>query len=425
MGTLKNQRPKGTGGLQMIKRTQWNEAKQKFEEVELYLRSIEVKDSPDGKRKRITGSGRTAEEAERRLQRSIERRGGKKALIEAGVIDNKPKGGLSTEEYLLRWHSEISEKQVSVTMRIKYLQHLHNHVIPHIGDVPLAALSHKDLRVLFESVLPSKVKLKNGLPTDEPLLGPSGLLNVYKTLNRALNVAVAEGLLPRNPMGLIKPPRFERPNENIPQFMHIIHGMFQKMKRENDPLHDYFYLALLGLRRGERLGLSWSNVNLNGDNPNIVIKQQIQRISGVGVVIKPSTKSGQERRIAIDGEFVEVLRRLKAQRKIQLKDPKFHPSKTFEDLVFLSKTGKPVDPNTDNEIWRATLDRNRVPVHIRQHAMRHVAATFLSDLNVPEAVAKSLLGHQSSAMQTYYGRETSRKNRDAVKAYAEVLSSKR
>lgn len=409
----------------MVKRNQWNEAKQAFEEVELYQRAVEIKDSPDGKRKWVTGTGRTPEEAERRLQRSLERRGGRKALIEAGVIANKPRGGVTTEEYLLRWHSEISELQVSVTMRIKYLQHLNNHVIPHIGDVPLAVLGHKELRELFETTLPAKRKFKNGVETEKPLLGPNGLLNIYKTLNRALNLAVAEGLIAKNPMALVKAPRFERPNENIPHYMHVIQGMFQKMKLENDPLHDYFYLALLGLRRGERLGLAWSNVSVTGDSPFIVIKQQLQRVSGQGVIIKPSTKSGVERRITLDGEFLEVLKRLKSQRKEQLKNPEFKPKEGFEDLVFLSKTGKPVDPNTDNELWNKTLEKNKVPVHIRQHAVRHVAATFLADLNVPEAVAKSVLGHSSSAMVSFYGRDTAKKNKEAIKAYAEVLSRRK
>lgn len=407
----------------MIKRTQWNQAKQRFEEVELYLRSIEVKDSPDGKRKRITGSGRTPEEAERRLQRSIERRGGKRALQEAGVIANKPKGGVTTEEYLLRWHSEISEAQVNSTMRTKYLQHLNNHVIPHIGDVPLASLGHKDLRKLFEETLPGKKKIKNG--EEVALLGSSGQLNVYKTLNRALNVAVAEGIIARNPMALVKAPKFRRPNENISHYMNIIRPMFQKMKLEDEELHDYFYLALLGLRRGERLGLSWSNVNLKGDNPSLVINQQLQRVSGIGITIKPSTKTGVERRIALSGEFLDVLKRIKAKRQLQVRDPNFQTRQGFEDLVFLSKTGKPIDPNTDNDLWNATLKRFKAPVRIRQHALRHVAGTFLADLNVPEAVAKSILGHDSTSMVHFYGRDTANKNKEAMRNYAEVLKKEK
>ena len=424
MGTRQRPRPNGTGGLWTIKRKRWNEAKQVYDTVELFVRGQEIKDpsSPDGKRKWVTGSGRTPEEAEKRLQRSLERHGYKKAIRNMGGIAIKPNGRLLTEDYLLRWHSEISPRDVSPVMRGKYLQHLNNHIIPHIGRIPLEELGTKDLRVLFDQTLPDKRKVKQGKETSERLLGSNALLNIYKTLNRALNVAVAEGVLERNPLSLIKAPKFERPSENIPYFMHIINGMFTKMKRENDPLHDYFYLALLGLRKGERLGLSWKNVNLKSDNPHLVITQQIQRITGVGITIKPSTKSGLERRVSLSGEFLEVMKRLKAQRKEQEKDPNFKPKAQFEDLVFLTKTGKPIDPNTDNDLWRKTLDKNKVPLHIRHHAVRHVAATSLADLHVSEAVAKSILGHSSSALVSYYGRDTAKKNKEAIEKYAEQLS---
>jgi integrase len=427
MGTRKRPRPNGTGGLWTIKRKRWNEAKQTYEIVELYVRGQEIKDPSflEGKRKWVTGSGRTPEEAEKRLQRSLERHGYKKAIRNMGVFASKPTGRLLTEDYLLRWHSEISPRDVGAVMRSKYLQHLNNHIIPHIGRIPLDELSTKDLRVLFQQTLPDKRKVEKGLETSKPLLGSNALLNIYKTLNRALNVAVAEGVLERNPLTLVKAPRFEKPSENIPYYMHIIQGMFNRMKRENDPLHDYFYLALLGLRKGERLGLAWKNVSLKPDNPHIVITQQLQRITGIGITIKPSTKSGLERRISISGEFLEVLKRLKAQRKEQEKDPKFKPKTQFADLVFLTKTGRPIDPNTDNDLWRKTLDLHKVPVQIRHHAVRHVAATFLADLQVPEAVAKSILGHQSSALVSYYGRDTSKKNREAIEKYAEQLSNPR
>ena len=424
VGTRQRPRPNGSGGLWIIKRKRWNEAKQLFEIVELYQRGVEIKEPghAEGKRKWVTGTGRSPEEAERRLQKALERRGHRQAMQNMGLIENKPKGGLRLEDYLLNWHAEISENDVGPSMRLKYFQHLNNHIIPHIGQIPLAQLGHRELRELFEKTLPAKKRVRAGVVTDEPLLGSSGLLNVYKTLNRALNIAVAEGLIQRNPMALIKAPRFQRPEENIANYMHIVRGMFAKMKREGNPLHDYFYLALLGLRRGERLGLAWSNVKLSGDNPHIIIKQQLQRVSGIGIHIKPSTKSGTERRITLDGEFLQVMLRLKELRKLQVKESKFKPSPEYSDLVFLTNTGKPIDPNTDNDKWREVLQVNRSPVHIRQHALRHVTATSLADLNVPESVAKSILGHSSSSLVSYYGRDTDKKNKQAIREYAKQLS---
>ena len=423
MGTRTRPRTNGSGGLWTIKRKRWNDAKQKFEMVELYVRGQELKDSsiPEGKRKWITGTGRTPEEAEKRLLKALVKRGYKKALEEAGKTPQRARGGLLTETYLNRWLSELDSGSISETQKLRYKQYLHNHVIPHIGHVPLRELGHKHLVELFGITLPSKRKVKGGLELDTPLLGNNGLLNVYKTLNRALRIGVAEGVIERNPMALVKPPKFEKPKENIPHYMHIIINMFKKMQKEGDPDLDHFFLAMLGLRKGERLGLAWNNVILRGENPTLIITQQLQRVTGKGLQIKPTTKSGQERRVSLVSPFIESMKRLKVERKRLEKLDTFKPEKAFRDLVFLNEYGKPIDPNTDNDMWNALLKRNKAQVKIRQHALRHVSATYLSDINVPESVVKSILGHESDSMFYFYARQTSKKNKSELERYGEHL----
>ena len=391
--------------------------------VELYVRGQELKDErvASGKRKWITGTGRTPEIAEARLMAALSKHGYQKALKESGLLVAKSKGGLLTEDFLVRWYSELSTNSLSPTQILRYKQYLNNHVIPHVGDVPLAELGHKRLVELFETTLPAKRKWKQGVETDEPLLGSNGLLNVYKVLNRALRVAVAEGIIERNPLALVKSPKFKKPSDNVPYYMNIVLGMFRRMQSENDPELDHFLLALLGLRKGERLGLAWSNVVLTGDNPTLIIKQQLQRVSGIGLQVKPTTKSGLERRVALVSPFLELLKRLKEKRKLQEKLETFKPSEEFRDLVFLDDNGKPCDPNTDNEKWSALLTKYKSPVKIRQHALRHVSATYLSDLNVPESVVKSILGHESESMYYFYARQTSKKNKVELARYGEQL----
>lgn len=390
--------------------------------VDLYVRGKEIQDPelPEGKRKWVTGSGRTPEEAEKRLLKALEKRGYRKGLETAGSLPKRSEGGTRTEDYLLDWHSQLNPSSLSPTQILKYKQHLYNHVIPHIGHIPIKDLNHRHLVDLFENTLPSKRIQKAG-KEEEPLLGSNGLLNIYKTLNRALRIAVAQGVIDKNPMALVKPPKFEKPDENIPYFMNITLNMFGKMKRENDPLLDHFLLALLGLRRGERLGLSWKNVQLKGENPTLIINQQLQRVSGIGLTIKASTKSGLERRVALVPPFLDLMIRLRDKRKQLEKLPTFTPSPEFADLVFLNDHGKPIDPNTDNDLWNKVLKEHKSPVHMRQHSMRHVSATYLSDLDVPESVVKSILGHESESMYWFYARQTSKKNRAELKRYGEHL----
>ena len=146
-----------------------------------------------------------------------------------------------------------------------------------VGKVHLEDLNYAILQKLFYQTLPAKRKIKGGVTLDVPLLGTNAILNVYRTLNVALHVAVRKELLNRNPLSLVDTPRYQPPKENIPQIGHIVEHMFQKMAEASDPLHDHFLLALLGLRRAERLGLTFSALTLTGDSPKLTIKSQLQR----------------------------------------------------------------------------------------------------------------------------------------------------
>ena len=83
-------RPKGQGGLFIIRGQAWNEFKQIYEEVDFYraTRDIENPDDPT-KRKQITGTGRSPKEAQDRLAKSIERFYRKRAWLKRGLSKNQ------------------------------------------------------------------------------------------------------------------------------------------------------------------------------------------------------------------------------------------------------------------------------------------------------------------------------------------------
>lgn len=427
MGTKHNPRRKGTGGLYIRKTRAWNEVKQAFEVVEMFQASKEINDPafPD-KRKRITGTGRTVEEANARLNRSMERYFKNKGLESLGLNPKtRTTGSGGVTAYLQQWHSEMHPTAVSPQLKLKYWQHCKNHIIPHIGTIPLSALTYQDLQELFYVTLPGKRKIKGGVETGDQLLGNNALLNIYKTLNMALNVAVKKGKIPRNPLGLVKAPAYKAPEENVPQAMHIVESMFKKMQETNDPAFDHFILALLGLRRGERLGLTFSNVKLKGENPKIVIKNQLARVTGQGLFLKPATKNGRERVVTLQDPWLSALKRLEQKRKEQKKLPGFQPSAEFQDLVFLKDNGKPFDLNEDNELWlkvnETYYSKNK---HLRGHLLRHVSATFMADNNVSVEVARAVLGHESESMAHYYRRVTAKQQQNQVAQFGSALSEK-
>jgi integrase len=427
MGTQTNRRRKGQGGLYIVPLKTWNEFKLSYEVVDHYRAVKEISDLDNpGKRKRITGTAKSPDEAMARLQKSLERYYKQTGLKDAGIVLNsRRRDSERLSDYFEEWYSELRPERVSLTLRLKYKQHFYNHILPHIGQIYLSELTYQDLQRLFYETLPAKRKVKGGEVLDEPLLGTNAILNVYRTLSVALRVAVKKGKIPRNPLSLVDTPEYQPPKENIPQMVHIVEHIFQKMNEAEDPLFDHFLLALLGLRRGERLGLTFSALTLTGNTPKITIQSQLTRITGQGLFLKPATKSGKDRTVALQEPWLSSLKRLKEDRKRQEKLPGFKPEKQFKDLVFLKDDGKPFDLNEDNELWKKVnqiYNSKRPP--LRGHSVRHVAATKMADAGVTRDVAMAILGHESESISFYYGRLTARGQVSQVEVFGQAISDK-
>lgn len=417
----------GKGGLYIIRREAWNEFKQTYEMVDFYQASKEIDDpqNPD-KRKRVTGTGRSPQEAQARLNKSLERFYKKRGLAEAGIVlKTRSPGSQTLTDHFEEWFSEIRPDRVSQTLRLKYKQHFYNHILPTLGKKRLPDLSYQDLQTLFYDTLPAKKKIKGGVEIDQPLLGTNAILNIYRTFNVCLHVAVKKGKIPRNPLSLVDTPKYQPPKENIPQMVHIVEHIFQKMNENQDPLFDHFLLALLGLRRGERLGLTFSSLTLTGANPKITIQNQLTRVTGQGLFLKTATKSGKDRTVTLQEPWLSSLIRMKELRKQQLKLEHFEPLEQFKDLVFLKDDGKPFDLNEDNELWKKVNQiYNAKQPAVRGHAVRHVAATKMADAGVKRDVAMAILGHESESISFYYGRMGAVGQRSQVERFGSEIAAK-
>jgi integrase len=369
------------------------------------------------KRKWVTGTGSTPTEANKKLSKNLERYYQKLSIPQPASARIRH-GGQSLQNYLEEWIRELDPNRVSSQLQRKYAQYMRNHVTPHLGSIPLKDLSYQQLKNLFDQTLPAKTKPGSS----EPLLGSNARLNIYKALNQALKVAVKQGVIDRNPLELVTPPRYQQPRENIPHMMHIVRWLFTTLEDKNLEAYDHFLLAIMGLRRGERLGLSFSDLTLTGQTPKMVIRQQLSWITGEGLVIKPTTKTGKPRTVFLTDPWLQSLKRMRDRRKEQKKLLTFTPEPQFEDLVFLKDNGKPWSLNEDNEYWNSLQEELEMKEKIRGHALRHIAATSMADNGVEVEVAMEILGHSSEAMQFYYRRTTARKQKTQVTTYGQGWS---
>ena len=154
----------------------------------------------------------------------------------------------------------------------------------------------------------------------------------------------------------------------------------------------YVVALALGLRRGELLGISWEDLNLDGPMPLVRIRRQLLRHSGQGVLLADLKTAGSRRTLHLSQPLVDLLRVHQARQHAE--EPAARVWRNSSNLVFTSTIGTPLDP----EAFGRTVPRicKRAGLgHWSIHELRHSCAPLLLAMGVPLEVLSDTLGHAS------------------------------
>lgn len=371
-------------------RTVWKAAK-----------SITITDERTGekKRKRITGTGTTAQQALQRLEdRLVKRQGGDLPSTQE-VNDQRHRFG----DWFYEWLDKLPPTKVSDIVKHGYRRKGEMYLLPYLADEVIEELRTEKLEKLFDTTLPSLTK-----DDGSRLLSDGSLLNIYRVLQMCLTKAVKDqrvGIVV-SPLSAVSPPKPDREPESLGAVIGKTQGLIKWMLETDHPDTCRFLFQWLGLRRSERLGLSWSNVrNLNTDKATIKVSQQLARYQdGRGWYLKPPKTKKSHRIIPLGEPFLSALRGWKKQQNEWKKSDQWSPRPEFADLVFLRPNGKFITQNEDNEDWHNLLSEylGEGKPHWRGHLNRHITATILAQQGVNPNEAMKILGHASEAMTRYY-----------------------
>jgi integrase len=191
---------------------------------------------------------------------------------------------------------------------------------------------------------------------------------------------VVDNLIPRNVATNIKLPKM-RKNEIRPLNPDKAKAFLEAAR--GDRYEALYVLAIhYGLRRGELLGLKWSD--LQGSTLQVRRTMSESRVGR----IEEETKNGKGRPIGLSERALEALRSHSRQ-QVGVKDSEY---------IFPSTTGTPT--NSSNLMYRSfkpTLKRAGLP-QIRFHDLRHTCATIRFMKGQHPKRVQELLGHASIAM---------------------------
>ena len=299
-------------------------------------------------------------------------------------------------EWLERWMEDYGAATLRPNTLRSYEQFIRCYIKPYLGDKIVSRVTRMDIQKLYR-------KLKHeGRVREHPEhgheLSDTMVLRIHAMLHRCLKDAEAAHVIARNPTdGAVVPKASYRPKQILTKEQM---ATFLAAVDRNEIWRDFFYTELTtGLRRGELLGLKWTDVD--AENRTLAVTKQVNRINGELVVSPPKTRNSV-RTLALPQQAVDLLI---AEHKKHSRNPYMFPSPKTETMY-------------DPDAFRRTHDKILKAIgaeHIRFHDLRHTFATLSLKSGVDVKTLSGALGHYSAGFTlNTYTHATAQMKQDAA-----------
>jgi integrase len=300
------------------------------------------------------------------------------------------------------------------------------HIYPSLGKIQLAKLTPQHIqRLLTAKSEPVKDERGN---VKKKGLSPQSRTNIRTVLRSALAQALKWGLVARNVAALVDAPRI--PHKEVVPLDAVQANRLLEVTPDSRFEAVYVLALMLGMRRGEILGLRWVDISL--ESRTLRINQSLQRLS-TGSVEKgkkselraTETKTdGSRRTIALPDSVVKVLKSHRARQA----EERLAAGAEWQDLtglVFTNGLGRPIEPITLHRDYKTLLESAKLPKATRFHDLRHSAASLLLAQGVSPKMIADLLGHSRIGItMDLYGHILPAMRRDTADMMDQILGSR-
>ena len=346
----------------------------------------ELPPSIAGNRKQLKRGGFATQAAAEQALEGVRRR-----LVTGFDVDDKE----TVEQWLESWLE--AKRSLRVTTARNYRGHITTYLVPHLGRLPLERLRAHHISAMYQAIEAGNAGRRHAV-------GPTTMRRIHATLRAALNAAVKQQRLTVNPALHVElaPPTRQRvhPWERAELGHFLDYATIDRLGAL------YELLAMTGLRRGEAIGLTWDDVDLEG---HLIVRRQILQLGHEVRVGLPKTKSGEDRVLELPPSTVTVLRAHKAMQDAERKawgsawnaSPELLGERerpvALKRLVFTREDGTPLHPEYVTRHFQLLAARAGLR-RIRLHDLRHGAASLRLAAGVPMEVVSKILGHSSIAL---------------------------
>ena len=327
----------------------------------------------------------------------------KKAMDDAQKVDFTKSGKYTVGLWMDEWFENVAKIKVRASSHQTYKGYIENHIKPNIGNIPIEKLTTMDLQKFYRKLL-TKGRIERIESKDQPKgLSAKTVRNINQVISSAMDLAVAQKIIPANPTNACALPKIEHQEmQTIPADQ--LQAFLQEAKATG--VYEMYYIELAtGLRRGELLGLKWQDIDWK--NGVIKVRRQVARVEGQ-IKEAPLKTKNSYRTVTISQQAIEVL---KGQKK-----------KTNDAYVFPSPNGGPISPDSVNNMLKRVLERAGIP-KVRFHDLRHTFATIALQNGVDIKTVSGMLGHFSAGFTLdTYAHVTTSAQKEAAQTMGNVLS---
>lgn len=220
------------------------------------------------------------------------------------------------------------------------------------------------------------------------------------------------GADPLQRRGMVHLPHLKQREKTILTPEEVAHPLKSTRGSRLFPL--WFLLVATGARKGEALGLKWSD--LDQGSGNLSIRQQIVRKTGQGLVLEELKTEASRRTIPLGPALLSALREHRtSQLEERVASDWWEDTPQYQGLIFTTPHGRPLDPAVTCAEFQGTLEAAGLP-RMTLHALRDTAATSMLLEGVDAKTIAERLGHSDVAvMLRVYSQVTPAMHRDAAK----------
>lgn len=339
----------------------------------LFIARLELPPDASGDRRRRQVTARTEDKLVEKVRPLV-----RQYRISGNLVTASP----SVTAWLEAWLDGVARKRIRPTTLRGYRSVVRRQIIPSIGNIRLERLTPAHIRKMHDFVIDS------GLTS-------TYALNAHRVLAKALEDAVREGKLDRNPAKMLDAPKKARTSLHVldvTEAKAVVRGALEALTADvydPEPVRDAIYL-LTGARRGEIIGLEWDRLGSAVD-----LSWQLQRVADIAQApadyeyrpianglywVRPKTTAGY-RIIPMFDQLAVIL----AEHRLRAGSNEW-------GLVFVDENGRPIDPDKETKRW-ARARAKYTTKHVRLHDLRHTTVDLLYEADVPEDIIMEIVGH--------------------------------